>query len=373
MKTMPRKIINLVFSNRLLLRFEDLLIRAYSSPNPLIRRWVLPVVFWLYRLVLFFRGGLSFDIYRLEGIPENQNKPITMIYFQSGRGIGYLANEVFGDNGYRSEQVGSCRWWKLAKQAQAAAARADLVVIERNTLLQWIPRQGQWLRTPTWVSMAMEIDPHRPWEEVKNQMHSQHSNIRMMKKWNFTYKVSHDPCDFDFFYERMYVPYIGKRYPETGFTDSKSHLRKIFERGFLAQIGLPDGEPIAAVVSMRQGELQFSVALGVLDANTDWLNTGVLSALYYFQIKHAYDDGLRRIDAGGVRPFLKDGLFQYKYRWGLRPVLDYWNPREWLIWNPNGSDAARQWAAEHPIVPDFLRTGCYTTQKSFAGKPSHSN
>lgn len=373
MRTVFRKIINLVFSSRLLLRLENLLIRAYSSPNPFTRRWVLAVVFWLYRLVLFVRGGQLFTIYRLKGIPANQNEPITLIYFQSGRGVEFLAKEVFGENGFQTEQVGSCSWWRLAKQAEAAAVRADMVVIERNTLLNWTPRHGHWLRTPTWVSMAMEIDPRRPWDEVKKQMHSQHSNISMIKKRNFTYTISHDPCDFDFFYERMYLPYIAHRYPESGFTDSKRHLRNIFERGFLAQIGLPGGEPIAAVVSLRHGELQFSVALGVLDANTNWLNAGVLSALYYLQIKHAYNDGLRRVDFGGVRPFLKDGLYQYKYRWGMRPVLDYWNPREWLIWLPSGSEAARQWAAENPIAPDFLQTGGHAIQETIGASHSISD
>ena len=357
MRTILRKITNRLFSRRLMLWLEDLLIRIYSTPNPVTRRWELPVVFLMYRVVLFVRGGQEFDIYRLEGIPANQKEPITLMYFQSGHGLEYLAKEMFCENEFRSEKVGSCRWWKLAKQAEEAAARADVVVIERNTLIRWTPRRGQWLRTPTWVSMAMEINPGLPWEEVKKQMHSQHSNIRAIKKWNFTYTVNHDSCDFDFFYEHMYLPYITQRYPESGFTDSKSHLRNIFEHGFLAQIGLPGGDPIAAVVSLRRGELQFSVALGVLEANNTWLDAGVISALYYYQIKHAYDDGLRRVDVGGARPFLNDGLFQYKYRWGMRPVLDYWNPREWLIWIPNGSEAARLWAAEHPIVPDFLRTG----------------
>jgi len=101
-----------------------------------------------------------------------------------------------------------------------------------------------------------------------------------------------------------------------------------------------------------------------LDGDQAWLQTGALSALYFGSIKWCFDHHIRRCDIGEVRPFANDGLYQYKRRWGFRPIRELWNPREWLIWAPHSSETALRWLEAHPFIPEFARSG-----GEFASRP----
>ena len=62
---------------------------------------------------------------------------------------------------------------------------------------------------------------------------------------------------------------------------------------------------------------RFSHSLGVRNGNVEYIEQGAVTASYYFTIHWAKNEGFQRIDFGLSRPFLKDGVFVYKKRWGM--------------------------------------------------------
>lgn len=56
---------------------------------------------------------------------------------------------------------------------------------------------------------------------------------------------------------------------------------------------------------------------GVLDGRNDHITQGISSAMYCFAICWAKEKGYGEIDFGHCRPFLDDGVLQFKRRWGM--------------------------------------------------------
>jgi lipid II:glycine glycyltransferase (peptidoglycan interpeptide bridge formation enzyme) len=55
---------------------------------------------------------------------------------------------------------------------------------------------------------------------------------------------------------------------------------------------------------------------GIMDEQIDCLKKSMSAASYYFSIIWAKENGAKFLDFGTCRPFLNDGLFQYKKKWG---------------------------------------------------------
>jgi hypothetical protein len=235
------------------------------------------------------------------------------------------------------------------------AREVDLVVIERINLLGWTPKSGAWVISPTWVRMVTELDLDRPWGEVERGFKKHERNIRRFMRAGYAYRISRDEKDFDFFYDRMYVPLVTSRHEMEAFVDTRAHLLSYFRRGFLLMILDREGQPVAADLDYLRGDMLFGIACGVLDGRADILEEGALSAIYYYALKWAHENRIRRCDICEVRPFVDDGVYQYKRRWGYGPVEELWNTREWLVWAPEHSPMAQEWLRDHPFLPEFAR------------------
>ena len=57
---------------------------------------------------------------------------------------------------------------------------------------------------------------------------------------------------------------------------------------------------------------------GIKDANPDYVKMGAFGALYYFSFQYLKNKGFKQVGVGGSRPFLNDGVLNYKKKWGLR-------------------------------------------------------
>ena len=59
--------------------------------------------------------------------------------------------------------------------------------------------------------------------------------------------------------------------------------------------------------------------LGVRDGDFGWVKEGAITALYYYTIKHWKDNGYKKLNLGGSRPFFSDGVLNYKFKnWNMK-------------------------------------------------------
>jgi hypothetical protein len=114
-----------------------------------------------------------------------------------------------------------------------------------------------------------------------------------------------------------------------------------------------DDEVVAAGVIYPENDAMFSLWMGLPEKYLDPQPEAAISALYFFGIRYAFDNGYRFFDFTGTRALLKDGPFQFKRRWG--PVIeDAFSPGSILLKPQNGNRNAALFCQEVPVL---RRTG----------------
>jgi hypothetical protein len=126
---------------------------------------------------------------------------------------------------------------------------------------------------------------------------------------------SADPADLDFFYDKMYVAYLQKRF------DDAIIVKKVFFQNYLGECGellflKKDDQIVAGALFDHVGNSYILLTLGVTDEK--YVKEGATTALYYYGIKRAQEKGATYFDYGLSRPFVSDGVLKYKSRWGGR-------------------------------------------------------
>jgi hypothetical protein len=288
---------------------------------------------------------------------SGKQSPISVAYIGEGDSLAFLQHSLFEDGQATCVKLESCYAWRAASRAEILADKVDMVIMERNSLLTWTPELGEWHIAPLWLRMRRHFRVGESWQQVKASMKHQSRNIRYVRSGGYTYRFTNDDADFDFYYRRMYVPITQERHKNRAIISDETYLRSFFRRGAL-MMALSQGErPVAAQICVVSGTALYLIGLGVLDGDVRWMQDGAASALYYFSIQWAHEQGLRQADWGRCRPFLSDGRLKYKKRWGLVPEQDPWAHSEWLFWVPAHSAAARAWLQSHPFVPSFSQSG----------------
>lgn len=174
------------------------------------------------------------------------------------------------------------------------------------------------------------IDTSGSWEDIKSGFSAtkRKKTNRFSERYGLGSRVSEDLKEFDFFYHRMFVPHIKKRFGELSVIDSYHEMKEFFLKGRLLFI-TKDNEAVAGALSLvEDGTLVFR-RTGVLDGDETHIEGGAQLALYYFQIKYANEHNLRAVDSMMSTPFLNDGVYKNKREWGATVLPDN-ESRTWV-------------------------------------------
>lgn len=174
------------------------------------------------------------------------------------------------------------------------------------------------------------IDTSGSWEDIKSAFSAtkRKKTNRFTERYGLGSRVSEDLKEFDFFYHRMFVPHIKKRFGELSVIDSYDEMKEFFLKGRLLFI-TKDNEAVAGALShVEDGTLVFR-RTGVLDGDETHIEGGAQLALYYFQIKYANEHNLRAVDSMMSTPFLNDGVYKNKREWGATVLPDN-ESRTWV-------------------------------------------
>jgi hypothetical protein len=189
----------------------------------------------------------------------------------------------------------------------------DLQLVEINRLYAERWRRAGYFVIPEWVtfSRAVEREESRRYAGAGQTLRRE---IRAVEEAGLETALSRSRSDFDLYYERMYLPYVAKRFGDGTITKSRRRLLRDFQRGFL-MIVRRNGNPIAGGIVRDDGERASFTSSGVLDGSDEHLHAHVSAALDLRLHEWAASRGRRTIDVGHTRPFPNDGVFRNKRRW----------------------------------------------------------
>jgi hypothetical protein len=261
----------------------------------------------------------------------------------------------FDSENYSINYLGRCYQSRYSEICRYAGNAVDIIFLESPRGWNWKVNQAEWLDAP--LSIRMQLDLRRVLDQnaLEQAVHSNHKNIRKVRKEGFTSIISHEAADFDLFFDHMYVPTLQAHFGEWDFGRDKDYYRQLFTQGFLVIAAHPLHGKIAASLCTIKDKVFYAVICGMLDGEEQWRFIGGLSALYWFEMNEAVSRKLAVYDAGEVMAMEQDGLFIHKRKWGLTCKANPWLHQSSLLVIPEKNSRGLAWLRNHRFIPAFAK------------------
>ena len=308
----------------------------------------------LSRSIRLYKG----DVAIIVGKEKYTSEPIKTVYVGNHNNDAFIFGRIYSEYEVikKYEKINSLHTSKWLKRYRDSA---DLLITDVELLFCKMLPSKEFIQIPDWVVQKYEI-PHT-WESVLKSFrkNTKKTDLRKIRKYGFTYRFTTSDDECRSFYHKMHKPYIKKRFNAEADIESEWEILRQFRKGGLLQILRGEEVVSAAVLKMLYGKLVVFV-VGVPDNIEGEMFKGVFSALYYFTIVHAYNNGCHEINFHGTRPLLNDGVFRYKRKWGTY-VQDISFPRGDILLQPLRFNA--------PLISFFSHNHFITRDgKKLAGK-----
>jgi hypothetical protein len=221
---------------------------------------------------------------------------------------------------------------------------ADLIVAEVH---RWVAprfRRAGWVVVPDQVRWQGDLESLPP----PAPSHSLREDLRKLRNQGFALEHATTRGHWDEFATAMVAPQARARFGTEAWIPSPYLLGQFAERGRLHFV-TRDGHRLAGICSIPSGDTLWLPLSGVRGGDPALLRAGVSVALYALTFEWARREGYVRVDMGRTSPFLRDGVHQYKRKWGLDPVPD---PLAHLVAVWTGTEAARQAFVREPVLAE---------------------
>jgi len=310
---------------------------------------------WLYRALRALkplRGAVHvargyLDIYHLptwslEGAERHSGQLLRIFFAGQLENKNYIARLAFGGNHTEIERGGV--WlWSAYRFAGNERAGHDLAIIDSGASLARRMKGTDVFLIPNWI--RGEIDLAVALQQIKKS-ESVKTDLRKIRQHGLSYEVTKDEREFEYFYHEMYLPYANETYAGMMYLMPHEDLRKFMARSELLWVK-NGAEKIAGLMLLYDGAIIRAYALGVKDGDPQYVKSGALGAAYYFAIQHLTERGAQRLHLGGSRPFLRDGVLQYKKKWGIR-IVDK-SPQFFVLTRTRNTRAGMAFLANNPF------------------------
>ncbi len=191
---------------------------------------------------------------------------------------------------------------------------------------------------PAWVKQRLSVVGDWPRQLAGLRRDTRQEVSRVLRKYGYTCHLSRDPADRADFYDRLYRPYVSRRFGEAALVVDRERFLADCRRGVLLRLARQD--EVVGTALLRPLGRTLAVVWSALDpAGPSSRLRGASDVLDYFSLLYAHLRGARWLDLGPSRPDLFDGVLRYKAKWGaeVRPGLA---PQAELRCSCRGSAAA---------------------------------
>ncbi len=256
--------------------------------------------------------SLRVELWIVEGRERGSGLPLSILSGLQYTNKSYLLGLMF-DGEYRERRLGRFWLWRLRRTIPAAASDCSIIVVETNSSRIKLAGAPGWFWIPSWVfgEIALPRDAaalRKVGEELRQIRHNK-----------LEYEVTRDRQKFDDFYYNMYVPYSTGRFGDCAEVSNYRELNSQFEDSDLLLVK-NQGQSIAGSLIMHGKTGPCLWDMGIRDGDRTHFKRGAGVALYHFAMQHLEEKGHTTAGLGWSRPFLRDGVLQFKRKWSQRIV-----------------------------------------------------
>lgn len=219
----------------------------------------------------------------------------------------------------------------IATRTPAVAGGADVLVAATTPALAPRFRRAGFHIVPGMVRFGGE--PRALLDHVARRPSVLLADLRRIEHSAYRVEVwAHSPARSRFFYHRYLAPHALARFGTHAELGDFAFIDRLFAAGAAVAVVRPGAhEPDAIGLVVSRAATLWCVVLGTRDADPAILRAGGLAAVYRAQIALAYERGARLVDFGRCLPWATDGVAQYKWKWGIRPIPDGTQTLEYAV------------------------------------------
>jgi hypothetical protein len=278
------------------------------------------------------------NYYVVEGKTKGNRYELRALVFGRSEFLHYLIDLVYSEL-HQIKSTGRTTLEKITSISKEVAP--DVVFAEFHCVFSnAMSKRFLILPDLTW---SLDITPSLEILISKMKRHRRRC-VRTIQATEYTYEYTDSAEKFDFFYNRMYCPYISKTHGESTRLVSKEISEKIFQSGGLFLLK-SEGKYVSGILFSKRNH---TIECALLAISPDIGREIAGQAALYGLIKWAKEEGFTEIGYGETPPFVGDGLFEYKRTWGMQVKL--LSERAFGIHLCNLTDGVLDFLVSNPLV-----------------------
>ena len=296
-----------------------LIIKRIYYKIPKCLRWILWPLLLIYKLIKLHKV-LRPQVWIIRGDEISSNQELGIIYAGcQGTNKNFVADLAFGSS-FDEYYIGR-RWlWRIPQVAKESNHNCGLMVAEVPIYFHALSEKSKCFYVPSYVDWEIDVSSYLKKDSVK-------TDARTIRKNNLDFELTSSISKLQNFYNNMYIPHLTKTYGNRAVVASYDHIKREFgEHGKYKDLLLikKGNDFIAGALLGHQNNSTRLWDIGVKDGNLDYVKDGAIRALFYFfSLSYSAAKGFTRINFGASRPFLKDGILEFKKKRGLSIVNAY--------------------------------------------------
>lgn len=227
--------------------------------------------------------------------------------------------------------------------AVSLASKYGMAVISGKSLPEKL--LSQTVRVPNFTALKIDLPPTLE-AYFAGLGHSARDDIRRIRNAGYTYRISEDAGWCEEFFHRYHSPAITERFGVAGYIMSAPDMSAIMTNDGAKFLKIySENDCVGAAMFQVKAGCFHLLRLGWLDGDTKLFRSGLVSAMYWFCVQHAYTTNCHELNLGGTPSYLENGVLKFKSKWGATLSSTHTKlSSRYLLLNP-----------EHPDCSQFLQ------------------
>lgn len=249
-----------------------------------------------------------------QGVESNSGQDIRVAYVGDDENRLYWQDLVYGKV-LDATEGRALYWWQLRRTLREIKQKNDISVVDVQYPFTLLFRDDRAMQVPRWVKQRVAIAPC--WDSVMQGMRrkTRKEAQRIIRKYCFQARITSGNEAATFFYDRIYSPFILKRYGATALLVSRRQFLRECSSGQILEL-ISKGKVVGASMIQQTGSQLAIVWTGIMLDADGTEHPGASDVLDYFSLRYAHQRGCEFLNLGPSRPRLNDGLLNYKKKWG---------------------------------------------------------
>lgn len=198
----------------------------------------------------------------------------------------------------------------------------DMVICELSRLHPFRPKTSVTFTVPQWVNLLVTYPDRMDALLAGNRRRNLRRQINTCREAGCQWRFSRSRSDFDFFYERLYLPFVRSRHGEHAHIAPYPFQWDMWIKGAGGGLVLVTQRDkiVAGAVSLVVDGICYGIELGVRDADETLLKQGIIGYIFWSMAEWGKAQGAKFYNMGGTAGWRSNGAFRWKSKWGARVI-----------------------------------------------------